>query len=221
MLLAQCARTPRSQRLRTRRIAADTQVMDPPRPVTEPSVSGGDESAQAVLAEVTCTWGEPATDAASDRATAVIVHAGRDVLVLEAADPLRTLPPLGTLVNVTGPTQQTTGRLAEQGRAGRFLLSIGSRPVRRALRLRVTLPGTLRSPNLAQSVMVEIMDLTTGGARVRGIELPVGSQVTLEFTPPGRTESVTVRASVAHGTQGAAKPWIGVAFRLVAMRGGR
>jgi hypothetical protein len=195
--------------------------MDPPRPITDPSATGGDESAQAVLAEVTCTWGEPAADDASGGATAVIVHAGRDMLVLEAADPLRTLPPLGTLVNVTGETQHTTGRLAEHGRAGRFLLSIGSRPVRRALRLRVSLPGTLRSPMLAQSMTVEIMDLTSGGARVRGIELPVGSQVTLHFTPPGRTESVTVRASVAHGTQGATRPWIGIAFRLVAMRGGR
>jgi hypothetical protein len=200
--------------------------MDLSRPITDPSGADGDSAAQAVLAEVTCTWDELPADETSaqttgEQATAVIVHAGRDMLVLEAADPLRTLPPLGTLVNVTSDTQHTTGRLAEHGRAGRFLLSIGSRPVRRALRMRVSLPGTLRSPTLAQSMVVEIMDLTTGGARVRGIELPVGTQVTLDFTPPGRTESVTVRASVAHGTQGATKPWIGVAFRLVAMRGGR
>ena len=62
--------------------------------------------------------------------------------------------------------------------------------------------------------------LTTGGARVRGIELPVGSQVTLEFTPPYRHEMVSVRAIVAHGTHRAERPWIGVIFRLVAMRGG-
>jgi hypothetical protein len=49
----------------------------------------------------------------------------------------------------------------------------------------------------------------------------VGTQVTLDFTPPGRDEPVSVRALVAHATHGAVKPWIGVAFRLVAMRGGR
>jgi hypothetical protein len=30
-----------------------------------------------------------------------------------------------------------------------------------------------------------------------------------------------VRAVVAHGTHGATQPWIGVTFRLVALRGGR
>jgi hypothetical protein len=89
------------------------------------------------------------------------------------------------------------------------------------MRLRVSLPGTLRCATLPQPLTVEIVDLTTGGCRVRGIELSVDSQVTLDFTPPGRDESVTVRALVAHATHGAAKPWIGVAFRLVALRGGR
>ena len=172
---------------------------------------------QAVLAEVTCTWGNDGVE----QATAVIVHASRDMLVLEAADPHRVLPPLGTEVHVTGESKHLSGRLAEHGRAGRFLVSIGLRPVRRAMRLRVSLPGTLRCATRAEPLAVEIADLTTGGCRVRGIEANVGSQVTLDFTPPGRDESVTVRAMVAHTTQGAAKPWIGVAFRLVAMRGGR
>jgi hypothetical protein len=175
------------------------------------------DSSQAVLAEVTCSWGEGATDTA----TAVIVHAARDVLVLEAADPSRVLPPLGTEVHVTGESQDLNGRLAEHGRAGRFLVSIGLRPVRRAMRLRVSLPGTLRCATQPQPLTVEIVDLTTGGCRVRGIEVPVGTQVTLDFTPPGRDQPVSVRALVAHATQSAVKPWIGVAFRLVAMRGGR
>ncbi len=175
------------------------------------------QASQAVLAEVTCSWG----DGGAEKATAVIVHAGRDMLVLEAADPRRVLPPLGTELHVTSESKDLNGRLAEHGRAGRFLVSIGLRPVRRAMRLRVSLPGTLRGATLAEPLAVEIVDLTTGGCRVRGIEMPVGSQVTLDFTPPGRDESVTVRAMVAHATQGATKPWIGVAFRLVAMRGGR
>jgi hypothetical protein len=51
--------------------------------------------------------------------------------------------------------------------------------------------------------------------------LPVGTPVTLDFTPPYRDEPVSVRAHVAHGTHGGQHPWIGVVFRLVAIRGGR
>jgi hypothetical protein len=143
------------------------------------------------------------------------------MLVLEAADMRRKLPPLGTLVHVAGNTLQVTGRLAEHGRSGRFLVCVGSRPVRRSIRLRVSLPGWIRCPMLPEPVHVEIADLTTSGARVRGVELPVDTQVSLDFTPPGRDASVTVRAVVAHGTRGAEHPWIGLVFRLVAMRGGR
>ncbi len=169
----------------------------------------------AVLAEVTCQWLE------SQPMTAVILHAASDMLVLESADPRQPLPPLGTLVHVTGETLNVTGRLAEHGRAGRFLVCVGSRPVRRAIRMRVSLPGTLRCAFLPKPVLVEIADLTTAGARVRGVELPVNSQVALDFTPPGRDQPVTVRALVAHATHGASQPWIGLIFRLVALRGGR
>jgi hypothetical protein len=179
----------------------------------------------AVLAQVTCIW--PAAESDADapttqrRTTAAVVHTGRGVLVLEATDPQTVLPPLGTRIEVRGERQRLSGRLAEHGRAGRFLLALGDRPVRRGLRLKVSLPGTLRSAALAAPHTVEIVDLTTGGARVRGVELPVGSQVTLDFTPPYRDEPVSVRAVVAHGTHNAQLPWIGVVFRLVAMRGGR
>jgi hypothetical protein len=169
----------------------------------------------AVLAHLHLSWetGEE-TDAA-------LVHATKNLLILEGAAPSFKLPAPGSKVKITGETEHVEGRLAEHGRAGRFLISVGERPVRRALRLRVSIPGTVRAPALETPREVEIADLTTGGARVRGVELPVGSHVTLDFVPPGRTESVTVRALVAHGTHGASKPWIGVAFRLVALRGGR
>jgi hypothetical protein len=178
------------------------------------------EPAQAVLAEVTCTWSHDMS--APEHTTALVVHAAREMLVLEATDPRHALPALGTLLEVTGDIEQLTGRLAEVGRAGRFLISVSDRPVRVALRLRVSLPGTLRCATLAEPRTVEIVDLTTGGARLRGVELPVDSQVTFEFTPPGRDEPVTVRARVAHSSDNQAEqPWIGVVFRLVAMRGGR
>jgi hypothetical protein len=153
--------------------------------------------------------------------SATVVHASRTMLVLEAADPDQVLPPLGTPIAVDADLGHTMGRLAEHGRRGRFLLSIGERAVRRALRLRTSLPGSLRSRDLPAPMQVEIADLTTAGARVRGIELAVGSQVTLDFIPPGRTEQVAVRALVAHTTDQAAEPWIGVTFRLVALTGGR
>ncbi len=174
----------------------------------------------SVLAEVTCTWDDDEGQLKGET-TAAIVHRAPEMLVLEASDPRLVLPPLGTLVRVTGQGEPLSGRLAEHGRGGRFLLALGERPVRGSLRLRVSLPATLRSRALAQALTVEIVDLTTGGARIRGAELPVGSQVTLDFTPPGREQAVMVRAVVAHGTHRAEKPWIGVRFRLVAMRGGR
>jgi len=181
----------------------------------DPHAADGTGPAHAVLAEVTCRWLE------QEPVTAVILHTAKDMLVLEAADARQTLPPLGTLMHVSGAALQVTGRLAEHGRAGRFLVSLGSRPVRRAVRMRVSLPGVLRSQSLPEPRQVEIADLTTAGARVRGVELPVNSQVALDFTPPGRDQSVTVRALVAHATHGAAQPWVGLIFRLVALRGGR
>lgn len=181
-----------------------------------PVHDGSAAEPHAVLAEVTCAWGD-----ADESTTAVIVHAARDMLVLEASDSRRDLPPLGTEMRVHGASGDVVGRLAEQGRTGRFLVSIGTRPVRRGLRLRVSLPGTLRTPMLPQPLPVEIVDLTTGGCRVRGVELAVDQQVSLDFTPPGRDQPVTVRAIVAHGRHSAGQPWAGLRFRLVALRGGR
>ena len=170
---------------------------------------------QAVLARVDLAW------ASGQRTSALLLHAARSMLVLESTDPQHVLPPLGTKAELIGAGDERIGRLAEHGRAGRFLVALGERDVRRALRLRVSLPGVLRCRELDEPRDVEIADLTTGGARIRGVELPVGTQVALDFTPPGGDQPVTVRATVAHGTHGATRPWIGIAFRLVAIRGGR
>jgi PilZ domain len=186
--------------------------MDSPEPPDVPP--------SAVLAEVTCAWAADESQPAGQTA-AVIVAQGQGMLLLEATDPSITLPAPGTLMRVTGSAAAVSGRLAEQGRRGRFLLSLGERPVRRSARLRVSLSATLREATLPSPLAVEIVDLTTGGARVRGVELAVDNQVTLEFTPPGREQPVSVRAVVVHSTHGAEKPWVGVRFRLVAMRGGR
>ena len=168
-----------------------------------------------VLAEVKVSW------AGETGRAAFLIHATNNMLVLEVDDPNQPLPADGTAVRVDGPQQTLLGRVAELGRAGRFLVTLGDRPSRRANRLRVSLPATVRCPQLAEPRQVEIVDLTTGGARVRGLELPVGTEVTLNFTPPGREDPVAARAAVVHGTHGAREPWFGLAFRLVALRGGR
>jgi PilZ domain len=174
----------------------------------------------AVLAEVDCTWGDNKDDPGG-AITAAVVHSARGVLVLEATDPSVILPSIGTPLQVNDGTQEVAGRLAEHGRGRRFLVTLGDRPVRGSLRMKVSLPGTLRSRGVLDAQTVEIVDLNTGGARIRGVELEVGTQVTLEFTPPYRGEPVSVRGVVAHGTHRAERPWIGVVFRLVALRGGR
>jgi PilZ domain-containing protein len=191
-----------------------TATSDPSSTEQTPTVSG-------VLAQVKVTWAGEAPATAAGQITAAVVHSSSAMLVLEAVDTELALPPIGTQLEVRGENQHVSGRLAEHGRTGRFLVAIGDRPVRRALRLKVSLPATVRAAALDGPRTVEIVDLTTGGARIRGVELPVGSQVTLDFTPPHREEPVSVRAVVAHGTHRGQQPWIGVLFRLVALRGGR
>ena len=174
-------------------------------------------AAHAVLTEVTCCWGDKPTE----RISAVVLHAARDMWVLEAADARQALPPLGTALSLLGGPQDLPARLAELGRGRRFLVSIGERPVRVDPRVPVSLPGVLRSASLPEAVAVEIVDLTTGGCRVRGVQLIAGSLLALDFTPPGRDEPVTVRGLAVHGSGSTVPPWMGVRFRLVAMRGGR
>jgi hypothetical protein len=175
----------------------------------------------AVLAEVTCTWGDADENEERGGTTAAVVHSARGMLVLEATDPSVTLPSIGTALQIDDGTDQVTGRMAELGRGRRFLISLGERPVRTSLRMKVSLPGTLRSRTLSSPRTVEIVDLNTAGARIRGVELDVGTQVMLDFTPPYRREPVSVRGVVAHGTHRGERPWIGVVFRLVALQGGR
>jgi hypothetical protein len=128
-----------------------------------------------------------------------------------------TLPPLGTLVRLSldWDRQTLSGRLAAHGVAGRFLVSVGERPIRRSRRFAVNLPAIAASPQLYGPVEVRLKDLSAGGARIEGIELPIGSEVELTFTPPGRKQPLTVLAFVVRTIDAAEQPTIGVAFRLV------
>jgi hypothetical protein len=130
------------------------------------------------------------------------------------------LPPLGTPIRlrVEWDRRVLTGRIAAHGVAGRYLVSLGERAIRRSRRFPVDLQGIARSAQLRGEAEVHVADLSAGGARVEGIELPVGSDVDLRFTPPGRTEPLSVHGFVVRTIADADPPGVGVAFRLAQPR---
>ena len=139
------------------------------------------------------------------------------VLLLQARDVSVSVPPLGTPVRLRldWDRQMFSGRLAAHGVAGRLLVSLGERAIRRSRRFTVNLGGKARSAQLAGPLDVHIADLSTGGARVEGIELPVGSELELQFTPPARPAPLTVLGFVVRVAERTEEPTVGVAFRLV------
>jgi hypothetical protein len=147
---------------------------------------------------------------------AEVLGSTANVLLLQGTGE-SSLPPLGTPVRLKldWDKQLLNGRLAAHGVAGRFLVTLGERAIRRSRRFAVDLPGVARSAQLYGTVEVHIADLSTGGARVEGIMLPVGSEVELCFIPPGRKEPLTVLGFVVRSIDGAMTPTLGVAFRLV------
>jgi len=148
---------------------------------------------------------------------AEVIGSTGNVLLLQALDPSVALPVLGTAIRlkVDWDRQVLNGRLAAHGVAGRFLVTIGERAIRSSRRFPVSLPGTAQSIHLYGPVEVRIADLSTGGARVEGIDLPVGSDVNLTFTPPGRPGPISVTGFVVRVIGETEVPTLGVAFRLV------
>ena len=139
------------------------------------------------------------------------------VLLVQAHDASAIPPTLGIPVRLRldWDRQILNGRLAAHGVAGRVLVSIGERAIRRSRRFSVNLTGIARSAQLDGAVRVRIADLSTGGARVEGIRLPIGSELELQFTPPGRPAPLTVLGFVVRIVERTAQPTVGVAFRLV------
>jgi hypothetical protein len=112
--------------------------------------------------------------------------------------------------------QSLAGRFASYGIAGRFLVSIGERPIRQAPRFAVDLPGVAYASQLPQGrAQVWVADLSTGGARIRGINLEIGSELELRFKPPGRSEPIKVLGFVARVIESADGGSVALAFRLV------
>src|SRR5690242_5108114 len=112
--------------------------------------------------------------------SAEVLGSTANVLLLQGPDN-GTLPALGTIVRLKldWDRQVLTGRLAAHGVAGRFLVSIGERAIRGARRFPVDVMALARSSQLYGPIEVRVRDLSTGGARVEGILLPVGAEVEL------------------------------------------
>jgi hypothetical protein len=147
---------------------------------------------------------------------AEVLGSTENVLLLQGSD-ATSLPPLGTPIRlqVEWDLQSLTGRIAAHGVAGRYLVTIGERAIRRSKRFPVDLPGIARSAHWQGPVEVRVTDLSAGGARVEGIDLPIGSDLDLQFTPPRKTVRIDVRGFVVRAIDGAGSPTVGVAFRLV------
>jgi hypothetical protein len=57
-----------------------------------------------------------------------------------------------------------------------------------------------------------VVDLSSSGARLRGVRLAVGADIELTFVPPGRRDAVTMRNVVVRAIDEHGEGEIGVAF---------
>jgi hypothetical protein len=146
---------------------------------------------------------------------AQLLHMTASVLVLEGEHPpgAQPSPGLPVRVGLPGDPRMIAGRLAAFGRGGRFLVAVGSRPVRGAMRYRVDLPAVVRALATNEVSTAELIDLSSTGARLRGVRLPVGGECDLTFMPPGGHEVVNLRCVVVRTIAHAEQEDVGVAFR--------
>lgn len=144
---------------------------------------------------------------------AQLVQSTPHVVLLEGDGPVGSPPPVGTLLRLRLPGSRDVApaRLAAYGKGGRFLVALGTRGVRGAARVRVDLPATIRGPHLYGAEQVRVVDLSSSGARLRGLVLPAGSDLELKLVPPGRHQAVSMRCVVIH-TLDSDPPEMGVAF---------
>jgi hypothetical protein len=153
------------------------------------------------------SWGSATT-------SAKIVQATPSVLVLQGELPEGPPLPPGAPVQVELADSQRAvqARVAAYGQGGRYLLALGMRAVRGAARVRVDLPATVRGGGLPAPARVRIVDLSSSGARLRGLRLAVGADIELSFVPPGRRDAVTMRNVVVRAMDERGEAEIGVAF---------
>ncbi len=147
-----------------------------------------------------------------------VVRSTLHVALLEAKQMPEGLRQLGVLIRLESPGDPAPlpARLAALGKGGRYLVSLGYRPIRRSPRTSVDLPTLVKSPALDGVVLARIVNLSETGARVQGVQLPIGEEVDLSFTPPegngGETDRMTVRGQVVRHIVDAENVEIGVHF---------
>jgi len=155
---------------------------------------------------------EVAWDAATTNAR--VLQVTSSVLVLEGDLPPgeRLAPGTPVGVRMPGSTRVVPARVAAYGQNGRYLLALGTRAVRGAARIHVDLPAVVRSAGLPGPLKARVVDLSSSGARLRGLRLAVGADIELTFVPPGRRDAVTMRNVVVRAMDERGAPEIGVAF---------
>ncbi len=152
--------------------------------------------------------------------TARLLYTTSNILLLEGDRPGGRAPPAGALLRLTLAGERTSraGRLAAYGQGRVYLVALGSRAIRRSRRYKVNLPATIRSRHRGGVLAARVVDLSDGGARLRGIALPVGADLDVTFTPPGSPTARTLRAVVVRSTGAAPAAEIGVAFCMASLR---
>jgi hypothetical protein len=175
----------------------------PPADPEEASATPTDQAAQHALV----SWGNGITRARLLRVT-------RSVILVEGEKPNGTpLAPGAPLrVGLPGTPRMLPARLAAYGQANVFLVSLGSRAVRGASRTRVDLPAVVRSSFGQAPASALVVDLSTSGARLRGVPVPVGSECELIFVPPGRSKPVSLRCVAVRTIDTEDLGEVGVAF---------
>ena len=144
-----------------------------------------------------------------------ILHLTSSVLLLEGDKPAGQAMKPGALVRIGRPGRPpaTPARVAADGQGARYLLALGLRAVRGLPRVKVDLPAIVGAPGLPGPVAARIVDISSSGARVRGVTLRPGSDCEVSFVPPGRRELVTARSVVVHQQTQRVPAEVGVAFR--------
>ncbi len=217
-----------ARRRRTRTATATA----PPRPPLEPPPPAGESEPEAVAHEPPRQ--RPAGQATAptvcvavkwergESSQAKVLYATPSIMLLEGEKPSGRMPPAGTLVRlqVSGERVLRTGRLAAAGQGDVYLVAMGSRAIRRSPRVRVDLQGTIRTRFLTGAAIVRVTDLSSGGARLSGIGLPIGADLDLTFTPPTGGAPRTLPAVVVRSTGRGGEAEVGVAFLMSALHFG-
>ena len=106
------------------------------------------------------------------------------------------------------------GRIASFGQGGRFLVTLGSRAIRRSARRKLDIPAVVWAGTPVTAYPATILDVSRTGARVEGVSLPVGSELALRFTPPGGDHEFTLRGIVVRQIPTTEHSEIGIAFTM-------